>query len=442
MRSRSTAQRAEDRRHAPLGPPDGRRADFSAVGEPGSPRHPRSAQFPNTLPTFLIGGYQQLGSPPNTATDFSTSVTQIADTLTWLKGRHTHQGGRRPALGAAQRPPAAVADRVVHLQHPLHRPAGHRQHRHAAGELPPRTGAAVLDRPAAGGDPEPRALPGVLRPGRLAVVRSRHDQRRPALHAEFPVDRREQSGGGLQPQTPAARVSGPDGNPRAARQLHTLNFGPRFGIVGRVTDRTVVRSGYAMVWIEMAGITTPFTTPVFPFLQTVSQRTLDNIMPAFVLANGPQVEPIPLTPDAGLGQGVFSVDRDLGSGYVQQWNPSLQRELTAAIAVEVAYIGIEDHARGHSRHQPESADGRSACAGRVAPAARAESVLRYRSPARRRWATRRSRSRSCSSHIRSSRRSASIATTSGRRSTMACTPSWSSDSRAGCRISSAIRDPG
>ena len=42
-----------------------------------------------------------------------------------------------------------------------------------------------------------------------------------------------------------------------------------------------------MVWIEMAGITTPFTTPVFPFLQTVSQRTLDNITPAFVLATGP-----------------------------------------------------------------------------------------------------------------------------------------------------------
>ena len=34
----------------------------------------------------------------------------------------------------------------------------------------------------------------------------------------------------------------------------------------------------------MAGITTPFTTPTFPFLQTVSQRTLDNITPAFVLA--------------------------------------------------------------------------------------------------------------------------------------------------------------
>ena len=51
------------------------------------------------------------------------------------------------------------------------------------------------------------------------------------------------------------------------------------------------------------------------------------------------MEPIPLTPDAGLGQGVFSVDRDLGSGYVQQWNTSVQRELTSNISVEVAYVG-------------------------------------------------------------------------------------------------------
>ena len=133
--------------------------------------------------------------------------------------------------------------------------------------------------------------------------------------------------------------AGKDGQPRAARELHRLNLGPRLGIVGRVTDRTVVRLGYGLVWIEMAGITTPFTTPVFPFLQTVSQRTLDNIAPAFVLADGPDVQPIPLTPDAGLGQGVFSVDRDLGSGYVQQWNASMQRELRPNLSIEVAYVG-------------------------------------------------------------------------------------------------------
>src|SRR5262249_43131094 len=67
--------------------------------------------------------------------------------------------------------------------------------------------------------------------------------------------------------------------------------------------------------------------------------TLDNINPAFVLSSGPNVAPIPLTPDAGLGQGVFTVNRDLGSGYAQQWNIAVQRELTRNISFEVAYVG-------------------------------------------------------------------------------------------------------
>ncbi|MSO61524.1 MAG: hypothetical protein EXQ50_05440 [Acidobacteria bacterium] len=140
-------------------------------------------------------------------------------------------------------------------------------------------------------------------------------------------------------QTQQLEYLGRNGQPRAARQLHKLNFGPRLGVVGRVTDKTVVRTGYAMVWIEQAGLTTPFTTPAFPFLQTVSQRTLDNTVPAFTLAEGPRVAPIPLTANAGVGQGVFAVDRDLGSGYVQQWNVSLQRALTSDILMEVAYVG-------------------------------------------------------------------------------------------------------
>jgi hypothetical protein len=109
--------------------------------------------------------------------------------------------------------------------------------------------------------------------------------------------------------------------------------------VYRLTDRTIVSSGYAKVWIEMAGVTTPFTTPNFPFLQDVSQRTLDNIAPAFVLKNGPTVTPVGATPNAGVGQGVFTVDRDLGSGFAQQWNVSVQRELTTNTVVEVSYLG-------------------------------------------------------------------------------------------------------
>jgi hypothetical protein len=57
------------------------------------PGIPANARFSHTLPTFLIGGYQQLGSPVNTASNFNTSVSDVADTLTWVKGRHTLKMG-------------------------------------------------------------------------------------------------------------------------------------------------------------------------------------------------------------------------------------------------------------------------------------------------------------------------------------------------------------
>lgn len=128
---------------------------------------------------------------------------------------------------------------------------------------------------------------------------------------------------------------------RPVRPLKKNNFGPRLGSVYRITDKTILSAGYGLVWIEMAGITTPFTTPTFPFLQTVSQRALDTTSPAFVLQNGPTVAAIDPTPSAGLGQGVFVVDGTLGSGYAQQWNISFQRGLTANTTVEAAYVGSQ-----------------------------------------------------------------------------------------------------
>ena len=132
---------------------------------------------------------------------------------------------------------------------------------------------------------------------------------------------------------------GKNGYPKTARELHWHDFGPRLGLSYRLGAKTVIRSGYGLVWIEQTGITTPFTVPQFPFVQTTSQRTLDNLNPAFVLSGGPSVAPIPLTPDAGLGQGVFTVHRNLGSGYAQQWNLAVQREVTHNLSFEVAYAG-------------------------------------------------------------------------------------------------------
>ena len=303
------------------------------------PGIPSNARFPNTLPTFLVAGYQQLGSPPNTASDFSTSVTQIADSLTWLKGPHAFKVGgdlRWERLNVVQ-PPS---------------PTGSFTFSSLFTDLPGVTNT---------GTPLASLLLGQVQQFSIdlqqAQIQNRAHFQEYFIQDDWRVSRRVTVNGGVRYtlnfpsteehnhgavfnlQTGQLDYLGRDGQPRAARQLHKLNFGPRLGIVGRVTDKTVARIAYAMVWIEQAGITTPFTTPVFPFLQTVSQRTLDNIIPAFTLATGPRVEPIPLTPNAGLGQGVFAVDRDLGSGYVQQWNASLQRELSSDISMEVAYVG-------------------------------------------------------------------------------------------------------
>src|SRR5207248_4432758 len=121
---------------------------------------------------------------------------------------------------------------------------------------------------------------------------------------------------------------GQNGNSRSARELHYDNVAPRLGFSFLATPKTVVRSGYGIVFIDQSGITTPFTTPQFPFIQNVQQRTQDNVNSAFPLSQGPSAAPIRLTPDAGLGQSVYTVTRDAGSGYVQQWNLAMQRQVT------------------------------------------------------------------------------------------------------------------
>ena len=48
-----------------------------ASGELGIPGIPTNAAFGNALPAFLVDGLQQLGSPLNTNSDFTTDATQI-----------------------------------------------------------------------------------------------------------------------------------------------------------------------------------------------------------------------------------------------------------------------------------------------------------------------------------------------------------------------------
>ena len=304
----------------------------SALNLPGIPA---TAQFPNTLPTFSIAGYQLLGSPVNTASDFNTSVSEVADTLTWVKDRHTVKAGF-----------AWRWERLNVIQPPS--PTGSFTFNQLGSDLP---GAATTGAPLAS------FLLGQVQSFSIDLQTSEIQERASFqeyfIQDEWKLSNRLTITPGLRYTLnfPSNEINGQVGvfnlqtqlleypGDKPVRPLKKNNFGPRLGIAYRLTDRTLVSTGYGLVWIEMAGITTPFTTPTFPFLQTVSQRALSTVTPAFVLQNGPSVTPLEPTPTAGLGQGVFAVDGTLGSGYVQQWNASVQRELTSTMSVEVAYVG-------------------------------------------------------------------------------------------------------
>jgi hypothetical protein len=323
----------------------------SATAATGIPHLPASS-FADVLPTFDIIGLQQLGPPANSNARFATAVLQIANTFSWMRGAHQGKAGvdlRRQTLNVLQ---------------PAH-PTGNFQ-------FPPLfTGALAASGAVSGGSSFGSFLLGQV--GRFSldaqpeVLRPRAQTAEFFLQDDWRVSRRLSWNPGLRytlnlPSTVVgdqgavfnlnterldllgshllgSHLLGSPGQPRAARRLEKRLLAPRVGVAFLLRDSLVLRSGYSLTWIEQAGITTPFTTPLFPFVQSLGQQTLDNLTPAFLLAQGPTVRPQAPGPDAGLGQGVFGVQRDNGSGYAQQWNLSVQKSFGAHWSVEVGYLG-------------------------------------------------------------------------------------------------------
>jgi Carboxypeptidase regulatory-like domain len=323
----------------------------------GIPGIPPNAAFQNELPTFTIAGLQQLGPSTNTNSLFNTDVTQVFNSVGWQHGRHSTKFGvdlRIERLNVLQ-PPSPTG--IFNFAAPFSNSRG------ITNTIGTQPGNATTGSVLSGqtGNALASFLLGqvsnfsidlqqdVIHP-RAPIVEffAQDDFRinsRLTINAglrytlNFPSTETQNQGAVFNLATQKLDYLGRDGFPETARELHKLNFGPRLGIAYRLNERTVLRSGYGLIWQEQAGITTPFTIPQFPFIQTVTQRSLDGVTPAFVLSTGPNVQPIPQIPDAGLGQGVFSVDRDLGSGYAQQWNLAIQHEFTGNLVAEVAYAG-------------------------------------------------------------------------------------------------------
>jgi hypothetical protein len=308
----------------------------AALGIPGIPTN---AAFNNALPVFAISGITQLGNSASTFSQFSTNVSQFFDMVTRVQGRHALKAGidlRWERLDAVQPP----------------NPTGNFSF---SSLFTNQSGVTTSGSPIASfllGQVNTFSIDlqrSTIRPrAKIAEFFVQDDWKatpRLTVNAglrwtlNFPSTEATDQGAVFNLATQQYQYLGKDGFSRSARELHYANFGPRLGFAFMATPKTVIRSSYGLTFIEMTGITTPFTTPQFPFLQTVQQSTLDSVNPAFVLSQGPSVAAIPLTADAGLGQGVFTVDRTLGSGYVQQWNLAVQRELTRDLSLEIAYTG-------------------------------------------------------------------------------------------------------
>ena len=298
------------------------------VTVPGAP----VSAFPSTLPIFTVTGLQQIGPTTAANTNFTTSVTEFLDTFSIVRGRHTFKFGadlRREALDIVN--PANPTGSYAFTTTGSNASTGTGGNA-LASLLLGQVNAFSID--IQNQALEPRAHIAEFFAGDEWRVSNRLTLNLGTRYTlNLPSTEVHDHGAVFNLKTQLLDF------PHTARELECCDLGPRVGVAYRAGESWVIRAGYGMVWFEQTGITTPFTMPQFPFVQTVGQQSQDNINPAFVLSNGPTVQVAAPNPNSGLGQGVFGVDRNVGSGYSQQWNFTVQKTLGRDLNFEAGYLG-------------------------------------------------------------------------------------------------------
>jgi hypothetical protein len=298
---------------------------------PGAP----VSAFPSTLPIFTVTGYQQIGPTTAANSNFTTSVTEFLDTFSMVRGRHTFKFGTDLRCEALD---------IVNPANPTGSYAF--------------TTTGTDSSTGTGGNALASLLLGQVNAFSIDI-QNQALQERAHIAEFFASDEWKVSerftlniGTRYTLNFPSTEVHNHDAVfnlntqvldfPHTARELECCDFGPRVGAAYRIGDSWVLRSGYGMIWFEQTGITTPFTLPQFPFVQTVGQQSQDNINPAFALSGGPTVQVAAPNPNSGLGQGVFGVDRHVGSGHSQQWNFTIQKTFASDVNFEIGYLGSKN----------------------------------------------------------------------------------------------------
>lgn len=166
-------------------------------------------------------------------------------------------------------------------------------------------------------------------PGVLNPVSSRIDQSRFPGYEVY---------GGL-------RFVGVDGRSKYPYQKDTNNFQPRLGFAYMLDDRTIVRGGYGLYFLNPTGTTTQngfsITTPLIGSLD-------DHRTPTYALSNPfPQVADAPgaaLGLETFLGRNPNFSNPDFVNPYVHQFSLGIQRMLPWRTTVEITYVGSRTRA--------------------------------------------------------------------------------------------------
>ncbi len=299
---------------------------------PGLPAN----SFSSVLPIFAVAGVQQIGPTTAANSNFTTSITEYLDTFTLVRRRHTFKFGvdiRREALHVLNppNPTGSFAFTTTGTNATGVTGSGNA----LASLLLGQVNAFTID--IQKNVIQPRAHIAEFFAGDDWKVNSRLTLNLGVRYTlNFPSTEKNDQGAIFNLNTQVLDF------PHTARKLELGNFGPRAGLAYKIGNNTVVRAAYGLVFFEQSGITTPFTIPQFPFVQTVGQQSQDNLNAAFTLTKGPTVQVSAPNANSGLGQGVFGADRNNGSGYSQQWNFTVQRTIGNDWNIELSYLGSKN----------------------------------------------------------------------------------------------------
>ena len=143
---------------------------------------------------------------------------------------------------------------------------------------------------------------------------------------------------------------------------HWKNFGPRIGLAFSINSKTVIRSGYTIMYTHRGAVGgrggARTGTGTLGFSATPSYTSLDAVSPAFYWDNGipPYVKPPFFDPTLGTAfNGITATGSTMQYGdptlggrppYYQDWNFGIERALTASTTLTVNYVGSNGHFQG------------------------------------------------------------------------------------------------